>query len=393
MTRRFVLLTLLLSLPARADWQFGPAVDVSGPRVAYHHIEASGRQALAVSAGAVAVAWEDDRDGTPRCRVAIRAGEGDPFREHAFGQGECYAPGLAALADGRFAAIWEDEAGVGVAVVGAGGPGPVARLAPTGGQGVLAWHPRHGLMAAWSQPDGRWRRMQLANLSLEGDQPVPGPARPVDPEPAKDDQLYPALTASPAGYTLAWEDRRLGHTVIFASRYTGDGNWTPPRRISQNQTGKAQGTDLGRGTGAMRPALTAYGNRLAAVWLDKRDFLSGYDVYVATAADADGQFGRNAKAQDSFGDAIAQWHPATAGNARGDLAVVWDDDRDGNPDIWLTRPDGDGWTDNIAAAADGNPQRDPALALDETGNLHLAWIEKQPDGRAGIRYRIGRPLP
>jgi len=33
--------------------------------------------------------------------------------------------------------------------------------------------------------------------------------------------------------------------------------------------------------------------------------------------------------QDSFGDAIAQWHPAAAGNARGELVVAWVE-RDGS---------------------------------------------------------------
>lgn len=387
-----LLLGLLLAAPAWADWAFEPAVDVTGPRDAFHHIEASGRQALAISAGRVALAWEDDRSGVPKCHVAVRPADAAAFTERSYGQGECYAPGIAALADGRFAVVWEDEAGVNAALVTEGGLGPTANLAPAGGQAALAWHPRHGLMAAWSQPDGRWRRVWLSTLEIDGDRLRPAAKQPADAQPAKDDQMYPALAAGAAGHTVAWEDRRLGHTVVYASQHR-DGAWSAPVRVSQNHTGKAQGTDLGRGTGAMRPALAAYGaDRLVAVWLDKRDFLSGYDVYAAATGD-DGRFGRNTKVQDSFGDAIAQWHAGVAGNARGDLAVAWDDDRDGNPDIWLSRPSGDGYADNVAAAAGPNPQSDPALALDGDGNLHLAWIERQPDGRSGIRYRRGKPLP
>jgi hypothetical protein len=72
-----------------------------------------------------------------------------------------------------------------------------------------------------------------------------------------------------------------------------------------------------------------FGPRIAAVWLDKRDFLSGYDVYAALTEPGSLRFAKDAKAQDSFGDAIAQWHAAVAGNARGELVIAWDDDRDG----------------------------------------------------------------
>ena len=389
MKRAALLCALLLASSVQAEWRFEPALDVSGPRDAFHHIEASGRQAVAVSAGRVATVWEDDRSGMPKCHLAIKTAD-TAFREQAFGQGECYAPGIAALDDGRFALIWEDEAGVNAAVVAEERIGPVTNLAESGGQGALTWHPRLGLVAAWSQREGRWRRLWLGQLGADATLIA---KQPLDPQPAKDDQMYPALAATAQGVTVAWEDRRLGHTVVFASRSADAKAWTAPARISRNPTGKAQGTDLGRGTGAMRPALAAYGgDKLAAIWLDKRDFLSGYDVYAALAT-GDGAFGNNIKVQDSFGDAIAQWHPTVAGNAKGDLTAAWDDDRDGNPDIWLSWPVADGYADNLAAAAGANAQTNPAMAIDAAGDLHLVWIERGPDGRSGIRYRLGKAIP
>ena len=141
----------------------------------------------------------------------------------------------------------------------------------------------------------------------------------------------------------------------------------------------------------MRPVLAAYGDALMAVWLDKRDFLSGYDVYGAISLDQGVQFGANVKVQDSFGDSIAQWHPALAGNRRGDLAIAWDDDRDGSSDIWLTWPQDKGYAENAAPAAGPAAQTDPVLALDEAGNLHLAWLEKDGAGNIRLMYNLGRP--
>ncbi|HNQ05328.1 MAG TPA: hypothetical protein PKH69_12040 [Thiobacillaceae bacterium] len=388
-----VLLVALLapSVQAQGPWHFGPTVEVAAGKGIFHHLDASGRQALAVSGGQVALAWEDDRNGAPRCFLALKAQDQSRFSEQSFGRGECFAPGIAALGDGRFGVIWEDEAGVAAALLRDGVLGPALRLADRGGQGALAWHPALGLMAAWSAPEGRWQRLWVGRLSPEGGSLRLAGRQALDPAPLKDDQMYPALAATATGFALAWEDRRLGHTVIFLSRSNDGQAWSAPARVSQNATGKAQGTDLGRGTGAMRPALAALGgDKVAVVWLDKRDFLSGYDVYAALPDST-----RNTKVQDSFGDAIAQWHPAAAGSTRGELVVAWDDDRDGTPDIWLSRllPDG-GFTDNVAPPPAAGPggQTDPLLALDVDGSLHLAWVERDADGRSSLRYDLGRPV-
>ncbi|KAF0168773.1 MAG: hypothetical protein FD158_1210, partial [bacterium] len=162
--------------------------------------------------------------------------------------------------------------------------------------------------------------------------------------------------------------------------------------VSANPIGQAA-PGLGRGTGAMRPALAAFGARLAAVWLDKRDFLSGYDVYAAFSDDGGASYGKDTKAQDSFGDAIAQWHAAVAGNRRGDLVVAFDDERDSSADVWLTRWTASGWGGDFspADASGAGRQGDPAIALDDTGHLHLAWIERDAVGTTRLRYTMLPP--
>ncbi|MEW5788183.1 MAG: hypothetical protein AB1899_10075 [Pseudomonadota bacterium] len=381
----------LLGLWALSAQAATPVDLASGGPGTFIHLDASGRQALALSGEWVALAWEDNRSGAPRCHLAVARG-GGPFQTHGFGRGECFEPAVAPLADGRFLLIWEDEAGVAAALVDEQGPGPLLALAPAGGQGSVAWHPGQGALAAWSAPDGRWRRVWLAPLAVDGRNLAAGPVRPVDPVPPVDDQTYPVLAAAAPGPALVWEDRRAGHTVIFYSRRGASGDWTPPRRLSGNPTGKAQG-DLGRGTGAMRPALAAFADRLAGVWLDKRDFLSGYDVYAALDR-PDGSFAKDGKAQDSFGDAIAQWHPAAAGNGRGELVIAFDDERDGTTDIWLARLTPAGWGENFTLPALSGPgrQSDPALALDEAGHLHLAWLDQDGEGRVRLRY-LRQPAP
>lgn len=387
-----VALLACLTLPSWAGWRFAEPVEIATEKPGvFHHLDASGRNALAVSPTQIAIVWEDNRAGAGGCYLAI--GRPPKLREFRFGQEGCYEPSVTALGGNRFALIWSDDRGVHAALADRGGIKPALSIGPAGGQGVLARHPKLGLFAAWSQTEGRWRRLYHARLAIRGDRIAAVIAAPVDAAPLQDDQIYPALAASASGLSLAWEDRRGGHTAIYAST-TRDGlGWTPPRQINQASQAKS---DLGRGTGAMRPTLARAGrDRIAAVWLDKRDFLAGYDVYAALSEDGGMHFGDNIKAQDSFGDAISQWHAAVAGNARGDLAIAWDDDRDGNADIWLTWHTPEGFVENISPPPAHGPaaQTGPLVALSDAGDLHLVWIERGQGDASRIRYLFGKRTP
>lgn len=385
-----------LSPSLHAGWRFGAPLDLTpASPTAFPHLDASGRKAIAASGGRIALSWEDSSSGAPACHVAVIEPARAVVTTYSFGRGECFEPAVAALPEGRFALIWEDEQGVAATLVTAAGLGPVLGLGPRGGQGSLTWHPSLGLHAAWSGPDGRWRRIWHTRLHIapEGRLAV-GDITPADTAAPTDDQLQPVLAATASGLALAWEDRRHGHTVIYGSASRDGRSWSPARRISQNPTGRIN-EELGRGSGAMRPTLASLGGeRLAAVWLDKRDFLSGYDVYAALSDDGGLTWGRDRIAQDSFGDAIAQWHAAAAGNAQGVLAIAWDDERDGTADIWLTwlRPDGR-YADNVSPAGGPGSQSDPVIALDDAGDLHLVWIERDEAGMARLRYAVGQPAP
>jgi hypothetical protein len=391
MPRRGGLLALLwlATSPVWADWQWLAAEDVAPPEAGvFQHLDASGRQAMISTPAFVALAWSDA--GQPRCYLSFKEGS-HPFISHPFGKGDCFDPSMGPVDEHRVLIAWEDSGGVQVAIADTKQIYAPTTVAPSGGQAVIRNHPKLGVLAVWSSTEAHHRRIFYSHLTLQGNQLVPGPSRPVDANPATDDQMFPAIADTQDGLTLIWEDRRLGHTVIFGSLLRNDMRWSPPQRISHNRTGKIN-NDLGRGAGAMRPALASYGVKLAAVWLDKSDFLSGYDVYGSFSEDQGKSFGANLKLQDSFGDAVAQWHAGVAGNAQGSLVVAWDDDRDGTSDIWLTWPKGGGFAaDTSPNPASGPPkQTDPVVWLDDAGNLHLAWIEQIAAGTR-IRYSLGKP--
>jgi hypothetical protein len=95
--------------------------------------------------------------------------------------------------------------------------------------------------------------------------------------------------------------------------------------------------------------------------------------------------------QDSFGDNMAQWHAKVVADASGTMLAVWDDARDGTPDVWLSEWDGAAFGDDVAVPAAAGPgaQSDPVAALDGDGFLHVAWLDRDD---AGTRIRYARAV-
>ena len=373
-----------LALPAWAGWQWDAPLDVSTARspAIFPHLESANRQGIAASAGAVALVWEDNRSGAPRCYAAIRPAGASAFQpERVIDAGECYEPVVASLGAGRFLAAWEEAGRVWVRVLPDGKP---LRLSVTESAQITLATGGGGAYAAWAEAGGRYKRIVVAALAVEGDALSVRAQRPVEAAAPTDEQAWPALAVSGDGALVAvWEDRRHKHTVPYASRGDAALDFSLPVRVSDQKSGRVDG--LGAGLGAMRPTLAAWGaDGAVAVWLDKRDFLSGYDVYAAF--ETNGRFGRNLRVHDSFGDNMAQWHAKVAAGG-GRLVAVWDDARDGTPDVWLANWEGEAFGDNLAVPAAAGPgeQSDPVAALDETGTLHVAWLDRAADGTR-VRY-------
>lgn len=384
-----MLLLAVLAWPAQADWTWSEPLTVNSVRGAaiFPHIESANRRGIAVSGGTVGVVWEDNRDGSPQCYLALKPTGAAAFQpEIRISQGECYEPVVVSLGGGRFAAAWEENGGVRAQVL----PGGMAlKLSGAAAAQVTLAAGADRLYAAWAEQAGRFKRIVVARLQWEGDTLNVQSVRPVEARAPVDEQGWPALAlAGDGSVTVAWEDRRARHTVPMVSRSRDGSGFSPPARLSDHKSGRVDG--LGAGSGAMRPTLTTWGRQgVAAVWLDKRDFLSGYDVYAAF--DKGGRrFGKNQRVQDDFGDNMAQWHALVVGDAGGQLVALWDDARDGTPDVWLADWNGTAFGDNMAVPAAAGPgaQSDPVATLDADGFLYVTWLDH--DEQAGTRIRYVR---
>lgn len=394
------LLLNLTSLWVHAQpWEFGKPINVTsshGEKI-FHHLESSGRHNIAISAGTVAVAWEDERDGTPRVYLARKDRDKQEFSKEVTisDKGEAFEPSLVALNNKRFVVAWEENSRIHLRVITLTNLGPTITLGNGEAVQPSLTIDDQQLLLVYSQREGRYGRIQMQRIEIDGDKLRLKQGCAVDTEPAKDEQLYPSVVSVAGRVIVAWEDRRPGHTIIMAAQ-NHDRNscsFDSPQRISERLSG--QRPAFGKGHGVSRVALAAYGTgKVLAVWADKRDFREGHDIYAAHNLSGKKQlFGPNIKVQDSFGGVAQQWHATVAGDPSGRLVVGWDDNRDGDANIMLTWPEGDSWSDDFAVpGADGTgEQNHPTISLDQEGNLHLAWIERVViGGPTRLRYLFGR---
>ncbi len=393
-------LLCLLAVPVHAGWTFSPAQAVSGRtgKGVFTHLESAGRKNIAVAGTTVAVVWEDNRSGAPQTYIAFRSGDKGTFSapmQLSTGK-EAYEPAVAAAGDG-FAAAWEQDGFVWIRYAAPAGLGPALRAGRAEStQATLAGDGAGRLFAAWARREGRHLRVVVAPLSLKGHSLEAKRARPVDPQPPSQDQLYPSLALSADGLAVAWEDRREGHTRLFTS-FSHDGlNFTPLRALNALHGSRSPRARFGNGTGVTRVALASDGKqRIAAVWMDKREFMGGYDIYAAVSSDGGRSYGPNEKAQDMFGDNQPQWHPAVAVSSAGRIVAVWDDPRDGTPDLWLSWRTANGWSDDVSVKPATGPgsQASPSVAFDAQGRLHLVWVGPARGGGQRVWYSRARFRP
>lgn len=394
MTRLAAWVFALMALPVQAaSWEFSSALDVTPEQPGtFHQLDSSGRKHIAVSGDTVVIVWEESRAGATQVNAAFKLLSQKVFNVVQVSNGG--APVAASLGGGRFVFAWEQDGEVWARVAEAAVFGPPLRLAQKAMQPSLAVLGGN-IVAVWSEEVEHHPRIRLARLKVQGQTVrLDGSAQDVDGAPPKAEQLYPDVALTPAGMTVAWEDRRAGHTILLHA-FSKDGKRFNKPQILNEQPPKRSEV-YGKGTGVARVALARHGARgVAAVWLDKRSFLEGYDVYAGFARDG-ARFGKNEKVQDDFGNNISQWHAAIAADAAGRTAVAWDDDRDGSADVWLAWPKAAGqWSENVAVPVASGPgqQSSPAIAFDAAGNLHLTWIERAtPEAPTRLRYAAGKFL-
>lgn len=168
------------------------------------------------------------------------------------------------------------------------------------------------------------------------------------------------------GAIVAWIDQRNGIQEIYAQRLNGAGE--PQWRIDGVPASAS-------GFNQDRPRLLAHGDGSATVvWGESRPL--GDDIY-AQRLNGDGlrQWGDDGVAVSSASN--SQYSPNIVAGDAGGAIVVWQDLRNGNPDVYAQRLDAAGtaqWAaDGVGVVTHGDRQDSPQSVADGVGGVIVVW--------------------
>ncbi len=371
------------SLLAAGLWEFENRIAVTTKPVAgvFHHLEGSGRKHIAVSAGSVALVWEDDHRGEPQIYITTKPFEGDQFSEiqQVSSGAEAYEPAIVATFSGtRFVLAWEQDGAVYVRSLLNRQLDIPQKISFDTASHVSLASTGDSVFAIWrEQKDRRWSLWVAAlDFNSEGLLTMSSKNR-VESETIDTPVLFPAMAANDAGLMLAWEDRQSGHTRLKYSFSTDYGrSFSEPQYLNEFFSNR---NEYDKGNGVTRVTMNAFAeDEIVAGWMDKRRGGSGYGIFASLGSDD--SFGPNEKVHGLNGDKLPHYNPATSGNKAGDFVVAWDDYRLGDSDIWIsTYNEDDEWSKDYSPepASGEAEQTHVSVALDEMGGLHLFWIERQ----------------
>ena len=204
-------------------------------------------------------------------------------------------------------------------------------------------------------------------------------------------QVKPALASTGDGTWLfaAWEDGRWGglfnRRIYFSRSGPNDGgeNWEPDWLLDQNPAIDPGGVSLNQVSPDL--AYDPSSGRLYAVWQDGRNRIGdvpNFDIYFAYSDDL-GASGTWVVYPDPLNDDVGtanQLNPSLAIGPDQEVYVVWQDQRNGNDDVYLVRSDtlGTSWSPNYFVTDDpdmrAQNQVAPSVAVEEEfGIVYVGW--------------------
>jgi len=182
--------------------------------------------------------------------------------------------------------------------------------------------------------------------------------------------LDPDVAVSDSGFFVVWEYSVSGSGYeIFLKRFNLDGDSIGQRIIvNDDETSNNQNDPS--------IAMDMRGN-FVVVWDDYRSG-SDYDIYGQLFDASGNKVGSNFLINDDDAS-LYQYNPSCAMDSAGNFVVVWEDNRNGDFDIYGQRfdPSGDttGLGENFLINDDGGSwnQYNPSCGMDKSGNFVASW--------------------
>jgi hypothetical protein len=179
-----------------------------------------------------------------------------------------------------------------------------------------------------------------------------------------------SVTASGSNVHVVWWDNRDGNYEIYYKRSTDSGvSWGADTRLTNNSAG------------SYYPSAAASGSNVHVIWEDSRD--GNTEIYYKCSPDSGLSWGADTRVSYNSADS---WVPSVAASGS-NLHVVWQDERDGNFEIYYKRSTDSGitWGTDTRLTYNGAQSYNPWVAASGS-NLHVVWYDTR-DGNSEIYYK------
>ncbi len=187
----------------------------------------------------------------------------------------------------------------------------------------------------------------------------------------------PAVTVDSSGILqVVWSDETSGNTEVYYKKSTDGGlTWAAAKRLTWNSGY------------SWWPTICVYpAGTLHVVWEDSSP--GNHEVYYRKSTDGGTTWASSQRLTWTSGS--SSW-PTSAVDTSGNLHVVWSDTTPGVWEIYyLKSTDGGGtWATSGRLTWTSGSSLDPAMAVDSSGNLHIAWGDWTP-GNLEVYYMKGK---
>lgn len=231
----------------------------------------------------------------------------------------------------------------------------------TGGDFVIVWE------------DGRDGQLDIYFQRFTADGTPQGKNQRANTAGLPESQWDPAVAINSEGqFCITWADYRRGQWDIYLQIYDATGTL-----LGDNQRAN---DDEGYGN-QQHPRLTWSPNREWGItWSDGRN--NNWDIYFQRFSETGNALGINHKVNDDAGSA-EQLKPTIASTDNGDFIIAWQDERNGQRDVYFQRYDSSGTKKepNQQAGDDvsGSRQDSPSVTMDANGGFIITWEDERED--------------
>ncbi|MEO8666552.1 MAG: exo-alpha-sialidase [Ignavibacteria bacterium] len=182
--------------------------------------------------------------------------------------------------------------------------------------------------------------------------------------------LLPTLYVAGSVVNIVWQDNRDGNYEIYYKRSTDGGiHWGTDTRLTSNSA-------ISR-----NPSMTGFLSTVNIVWRDNRD--GNYEIYYKHSTDGGMHWGADTRLTNNPADS---YNPSISQNASF-VNVVWQDNRDGNYEIYYKRSTDGGivWETDARLTNNFAVSYNPIVSVSDS-TVHVIWRDAR-EGNYDLFYK------